>query len=186
MLTFCIRRLFYSALILYGVITVTFFLMFVLPGDPARLMLGQRADVASVAAIRKQLGLDQPMAVQYLHFVEDMLPVDVISKSALSYKTYTYASIATFDNGEKIFCVKLPYFGRSFSSNRDVLSTIFDRFPATGLLALSSIIIATVLGIMVGIISAVKPYSFFDSTSMALALLGISLPVFVSGLLAAL
>jgi peptide/nickel transport system permease protein len=186
MLTFCIRRLFYSALILYGVITVTFLLMFVLPGDPARLMLGQRADVASVAAIRKQLGLDQPMTVQYLHFVEDMLPVDVISKSALAYKTYTYASITTFNNGEKILCVKLPYFGRSFSSNRDVLSTIFDRFPATGLLALSSIIIATVLGIIVGIISAVKPYSIFDGTSMVLALLGISLPVFVFGLLAAL
>src|SRR5258706_16235827 len=89
MITFFVRRLAYSCIVLYGVVTVTFFLMFVLPGDPARLMLGQRADVASVAAIRRQLGLDQPLVVQYYKFATDLLPVDVIAKSTFEYKSYT-------------------------------------------------------------------------------------------------
>lgn len=188
MFTFFVRRLVYSFVVLYGVVTVTFFLMFVLPGDPARLMLGQRADVASVAAIRRQLGLDQPLVVQYYKFATDLLPVDIIAKPTFEFKSYTYASIATFGAGAdaRVLCVKLPYLGRSYSSNRDVLATIVDRFPATGILALTAMVFATALGMLIGILSAVRPYTFFDGAAMVFALLGISLPVYVRGLLAAL
>lgn len=188
MITFFIRRLLYSCIVLYGVVTVTFFLMFVLPGDPARMMLGQRADVASVAAIRRQLGLDQPLIVQYYKFATDLLPIDIVAKSTFEFKSYTSANIVTFGNGPdaRILCVKLPYLGRSYSSNRDVLATIWDRFPATAVLAVSSMIIATILGMLIGILSAVRPYTFFDGAAMVFALLGISLPVYVRGLLAAL
>ena len=77
MVAYLIRRILYALVVLYGVITVTFFLMFVLPGDPARLMLGQRADVESVGAIRKQLGLDQPIAVQYVKWIADLAHGDL-------------------------------------------------------------------------------------------------------------
>lgn len=153
MLTFIVRRLFYSILILFGVITVTFCLMYVIPGDPARLMLGQRADVASIEAIRKQLGLDDPIYVQYVRFIGKAIQGDL---------------------------------GRSYSSNRDVLRTIVETFPATALLAVSAMILSTILGIIVGVISAVKPYSLRDNFSMLFALFGISFPPFAFGLIMAL
>lgn len=151
--TYIIRKLFYSILILFGVITVTFSLMYVIPGDPARLMLGQRADVASIDAIRKQLGLDDPIYIQYVRFIGKALQGDL---------------------------------GRSYSSNRDVLKTILETFPATALLAISALIISSIIGILIGLISSVKPYSFRDNISMLFALFGISFPPFAFGLIMAL
>src|SRR6185369_12363080 len=76
MLNYIIRKLGYSILVLFGVITVTFFINFVLPGDPARLMLGQRADQASIKALQQQLGLDKPKIVQYGNFLLNLLKGD--------------------------------------------------------------------------------------------------------------
>lgn len=153
MIQFIIRKILYSILVLIGVITVTFFINFVLPGDPARLMLGQRADAASVESLRKQLGLDQPAIIQYFSYLGRLSKGDL---------------------------------GRSYSTNRDVLETIADRFPATALLAFTSMAVATFLGIGLGVLSSLKPQSIFDTTAMSVALLGISLPAFVVGLLIAL
>jgi peptide/nickel transport system permease protein len=150
MLNYIIRKLGYSVLVLFGVITVTFFINFVLPGDPARLMLGQRADQASIKALQQQLGLDKPKIVQYGNFLVNLLHGD---------------------------------FGRSFSTNRDVLSTITERFPATALLATTAMIFSTFLGMVLGILAAMRPNSWLDSSLMGFALFGISLPSFVLGLL---
>jgi peptide/nickel transport system permease protein len=76
--------------------------------------------------------------------------------------------------------------GRSFASNLVVADTIIDRFPATALLAVSSLAIATLIGISIGVVSSWKPYTAFDYGSMVVALLGISVPVFVLGLFLAL
>ncbi|MDP1746397.1 MAG: ABC transporter permease, partial [Bacteroidota bacterium] len=65
MVKFIIKRLFYGFLVLLGVITVVFLLFNVLPGDPARMMLGQRADQASIDAINKDLGRDKPITTQF-------------------------------------------------------------------------------------------------------------------------
>lgn len=153
MATYIIRKLLYSILVLIGVITVTFCLMYVIPGDPARLMLGQRADIASIDAVRKQLGLDEPLYVQYGAFMLKAVQGDL---------------------------------GRSYSSNRDVLTTILDTFPATALLAVSALILSSIIGILIGVISSVKPYTFADNLSMLVALFGISFPPFALGLIMAL
>jgi peptide/nickel transport system permease protein len=153
MVTFITRRLLYSFLILFGVITVTFALMYVIPGDPARLMLGQRADIASIEAVRKQLGLDDPLYIQYFRFIVKAIQGDL---------------------------------GRSYSSNRDVLKTILETFPATALLAVTALILSSIIGIFVGVISAVKPYTWKDNLSMLVALFGISFPPFALGLIMAL
>jgi peptide/nickel transport system permease protein len=151
--TYIIRKLLYSILILFGVITVTFSLMYVIPGDPARLMLGQRADIASIEAVRKQLGLDDPLYIQYGRFIYKAVQGDL---------------------------------GRSYSSNREVLKTIIETFPATALLAVSALIISSFIGILIGVISAVKPYTWADNTAMLMALFGISFPPFALGLIMAL
>ena len=150
MIAYILRKIFYSILVLFGVITVTFFINFVLPGDPARLMLGQRADQASIDALRQQLGLDKPKIVQFGTFLVGLSQGD---------------------------------FGRSFSTNRDVFTTITERFPATALLAVTAMIFSTFLGIILGIIASVRPNSWLDTSLMGFALLGISLPSFVFGLL---
>ncbi|MBC8042102.1 MAG: ABC transporter permease [Rhizobacter sp.] len=152
MLTFLLRRMLQALLIVFGVATATFFMMYVLPGDPARLMLGNRADVQSVEAVRAELGLDQPLYIQYARF---------LGKAAQGN------------------------LGRSYATNRGVLETILERFPATALLALSAMAISTVLGIAIGIISAIRRYTWIDNGVMLLALVGISTPGFFAGLLVA-
>lgn len=153
MLTFIIRQFCYSLTIIFGVMTVTFAVVRVLPGDPARLMLGQRADLQSVESLRKQWKLDEPIYVQYADFMLRAVQGDL---------------------------------GRSFSFNRPVLETILEKIPATAILSISAMALATLIGVIIGVMSAWKPYTLFDNTAMVIALLGISAPVFVTGLLLAL
>ncbi len=150
MLAYIARRGAAALGVLFGVATVTFVLNFVLPGDPARLLAGQRADAETIAAIRQQLGLDQPLPVQYVRFLGRLLQGDL---------------------------------GRSYVTNRPVLEIILERFPATALLTVSSMFLATVLGVLLGVLAAVRPNSWLDTVLMLLALLGISVPSFVAGLL---
>ena len=148
MIAFILRKFIYTLLVLLGVVLVTFFIR--PPGDPARVLLGQRADSASVAALREQLGLDKPLYHQVGTYVIHLTKGDL---------------------------------GRSIASQRPVSETIMERLPATALLATTSILIATILGILVGVVAAWKPNSWVDSTMMSVSLLGISLPAFVVGLL---
>ncbi|MEY3386369.1 MAG: hypothetical protein RIR53_1180 [Bacteroidota bacterium] len=148
MAAFILRKILYTLLVLAGVVVVTFFIR--PPGDPARVLLGQRADSASVSALRQQLGLDKPLA----------------------YQIGTY--VANLGRGDM---------GRSIATNRPVAETILERLPATALLALTSIAIATVLGIILGVIAAWRPNTWIDTLTMSTSLLGISLPAFVVGLL---
>ncbi|MBC8487817.1 MAG: ABC transporter permease [Ignavibacteria bacterium] len=153
MWTYILRNFFYSILILLGVITVTFALLYIVPGDPARMLLGQRADVASVEAVREELGLNKPLYVQYIKFITKAVQGDL---------------------------------GTSYSTNRNVVKTILDKFPATALLAFSALILSAIIGVLIGIISAVKSYTFLDNASMVFALFGISIPQFAFGLIMAL
>ncbi|MBK6292799.1 MAG: ABC transporter permease [Candidatus Kapabacteria bacterium] len=148
MITYLLRKILYTLLVLTGVVVVTFFIR--PPGDPARVLLGQRADSASVAAMREQLGLDKPLPIQIGTYMVNLVQGDL---------------------------------GRSIATNRSVTETIIERLPATALLALTSIAIATVLGILLGVIAAWRPNTWIDTLTMSTSLLGISLPAFVVGLL---
>ncbi len=72
MIQYIIKRLLYGILVLWGVITIVFFLFNILPGDAAQMLMGQRSDVSSVEAIKKDLGLDKPLTTQYLNFLNDI------------------------------------------------------------------------------------------------------------------
>jgi peptide/nickel transport system permease protein len=148
MATYLLRKLLYTVVVLLGVVAVTFFIR--PPGDPARVLLGQRADEASVAAMREQLGLDRPLYEQMGIYVTNLLSGDL---------------------------------GTSIATQRSVSETIIERIPATALLALTSIAIATVLGVLLGVIAAWRPNTWIDTLTMSTSLLGISLPAFVVGLL---
>lgn len=122
MYKFIIKRIAYGLLVLAGVVTVVFFLFNVLPGDPARMMLGQRADQTSIEAINKDLGLNESLPVQYFLYVNDLMPLSIHSKNEgsmlyLNPDKYTAQKLFSLGN-EFIFVAKIPYLRRSYQSQK--------------------------------------------------------------------
>lgn len=150
MLRYIIRRLLQAIPVFIGVTLITFILFFIAPGDPARLIAGQRADTETLARIRSTWGLDKPLPIQYLLFLGRIVRLD---------------------------------FGRSFKTNIPVIESIGERLQATAILALFAFLIAILIGVTAGIISAVKQYSIFDYSAMVIALLGVSAPVYWVGII---
>ena len=130
---------------------MAFSLLHLLPGDPALVMLGDSGDPPErIAELRAQLGLDDPLVVQYSRFLGNLLRGDL---------------------------------GRSIHSNRPVLEAIRQQAPNTIALTLAGLGLAVVLGVPLGVLSAYRRNSWLDRTSVALSLLGVSLPSFWLGML---
>jgi peptide/nickel transport system permease protein len=149
MLNFILKRLFYGFLVILGVITVVFLLFNVLPGDPARMMLGQRADIASVDAINKDLGRDKPLITQYFNYLNDLSVVSIhntVDKNNYWYLDSTkYSAFKLFSMGNDALFLKKPYLRRSYQSKRMVTEIITEAFPKTALLAAVSMLFAFVI-----------------------------------------
>ncbi len=88
MTSYIIKKLLYGLLVMYGVVTLIFLIFNALPGDPARMMLGQRSDPQALAAINKELGLDKPLWKQYLFYINDLSPISVHATSNTVMSTY--------------------------------------------------------------------------------------------------
>jgi peptide/nickel transport system permease protein len=131
--------------VLLGVSIVVFFMVRLIPGDPAQIMLGQQATQAQVQQVRENMGLDKPIIVQYGLFFKDALRGDL---------------------------------GDSTVTGRPVTTELMVRLPATFELVAFAMLIAVLVGVPVGVISAVKQYSLLDKTTSVLALTGISMPIF--------
>ena len=130
--------------------SMTFVITRVLPGNPAVSILGPQATVEDIAKREEEMGLHDPMPVQYINYMKRILTGDL---------------------------------GTSYRYNRPVADLIFEKLPNTLQIALASLIIALLIGVPVGIISAVKQYSLFDYISMIAALIGVSMPSFWLGLM---
>ncbi len=181
--THLLRRLGYSLLVLWGVATVVFLLFNALPADPARLTLGQRSDLATVAAARTELHLDQPLLKRYFLYLNDISPIGILpsGKDANALRTIPLTKLS---DGSRL-ALKVPYLGRSYRTKRLVSDILWEALPGTVVLALSALIFATILGIALGILAALKKGSFWDTGAVAASVAGISLPSFFSGLLIA-
>lgn len=179
----------YGFLVLLGVVTLVFFLFNVLPGDPARMMLGQRADAESIEAINRDLGRDKPIVTQYINYLNDLSPIslhnnaDSSSFFYLSSEKYNYATL--LEMGSTSLVIKTPYLRRSYQSQRKVSSIIATAFPQTAVLALTAMFFALVVGITLGVISALHKDSWIDRLSLVLSTLGMSLPSFFAAILIA-
>lgn len=150
MTTYILRRLLLVVPILLGVATIVFALMFIVPGDPARMLMGQHGDERTLANLRHEMGLDRPVYVQYARFIGKLAVGDL---------------------------------GVSYRQKRPVAEIIRDRFPATVKLAVTSMIIAVVIGLAAGILAAVYRNSVLDWMVMVFSLSGISMPVFWLGMM---
>ena len=186
---FILKRLFYGILVLLGVIGINFFLFNVLPGDPARMMLGQRADIASVMAINRDLGRDRPLIIQFLNYMNDLSPISL--HNTADPGNYWYLDPLKYGKAirlipllkKDVLVLKKPYLRRSYQSNRNVTEILADGFINTMVLALVAMTFAVIIGILIGILCAVKKNSFIDRISVVFSVLGMSLPSFFAAIL---
>ena len=177
-----VNKLLYGITILFGVVTLVFFLFNLKPGDPASMLGGQFADATTIANINKELGYDQPLMVRYVRFINDISPISYHQKSNeaepnfLSEEKYSYVEL--FGVGDGAVVAKAPYLRRSYQTKRAVTEILRETIPGTALLALTAIIIALVFGVFLGVIAAVNQNKFADQLILFVSVLGLSGPSF--------
>jgi peptide/nickel transport system permease protein len=188
---FLLKRLLYGFLVLIGVIVINFFLFNILPGDPARMMLGQRADITSVEAINKDLGRDKPLVTQFFNYLNDLSPIsihnDVNTASYWYLDPLKYTSFVKLIPVSKnaVLILKKPYLRRSYQSKKQVGEILMEGFVNTIILAMVAMTFAIFFGIIIGIICAVNKNGFIDRISLVFSVLGMSLPSFFAAILVA-
>jgi len=149
MTEYVIRRILSIILVVFVIFTFTFALTYLIPADPARAIAGPRARPETLALIRQDLGLDQPVHVQYLHYLSRVMRGDL---------------------------------GTSYRQRLPVTEILLHRLPATIKLAFAGVLFELLLGIPIGIVSAVRQRSIWDRAFMLLALFGVAMPSFWLGL----
>ncbi len=183
MLRFVARRVRYSLLVLLGVVTLVFFLFNALSADPARLLMGQRSDLASLANVRKDMNLDKSLTARYFLYLNDISPISIYPNNDDAKLKYKYAKLIPLGNNN--LALKWPYLGRSYRTKREVNVILTEALPGTIILALAAMIIATIGGILLGIIAALKKDTWMDTSAIAASVAGVSIPSFFAGLLIA-
>lgn len=185
MLNFIITRIGYGLLVVLGVILIIFFLFNILPVNSARLTLGQRADVSSVEAIEKELGLNLPVYKRLFKYIGELSPIWIHEYSEEEKTRYGYSVLAKLSSSSAL-TLKVPYLGRSYQSRRLVSEILMDKIPSTVILSLAAMLIATVIGIIFGIFAAIHHNRFWDNLLTSLSVLGISQPSYFAGIILAL
>ena len=147
---YLLRRLLEMVPVFFGVILVVFVISRLTPGDPARIILGERATPEAMAQLREALGLDEPLPRQFVGYLGRAVRGDL---------------------------------GRSIQSNERVIIDLATRFPATVELTVSAMLIASTVGVLTGVLAAVRQNSWFDGFSMFAALFGFSMPIFWLGIM---
>ena len=180
MLSYLVKKLFYGFLVLFGVVVLVFFL-FQGFGDPSRLVLGQTGDSATIQNIKKELYLDQPKWKQFLFYLNDVSPIAIHSSDDIASKQLK----GIFIGGQTKIALKVPYLRRSYQSKRSVLTVLLEALPGTMLLAFSAMFIATIFGILLGVLAAVKQNTWWDTSAIFTSVLGISAPSFFMGIVIA-
>ncbi len=169
MITFLVRRVLGGVLVIFLVSVVTFLIFQIGPkitgADPAYLYTGKNTTPAAVAAVDRALGLDQPLPVQYGTWI----------KGILVGRSYT-------DGVDTVSCAA-PCLGYSFRVQEPVTQMLLGALPVTISLALGAFVLWITGGLLIGVVSALRPGSVLDRGGMVFALVGVSLPVFFTGML---
>lgn len=169
MLAYLIRRLFAAAVMLVVIILVVFGIFFLVPKwagvDIALNFVGKQADPAAVEGVREKLGLADPVYTQAWEFFKGI------------FAGRTYAA-----GGDVTNCAA-PCFGYSFKTEQSVWPVLTERFPVTLALALGAAVLWLLFGVAAGVLSALKRGTLWDRGAMVVALAGVSLPIYFTGLL---
>lgn len=144
------QRCLFLVLVVFGVAVITFIISHLIPGDPARLIAGDRASAETLENVRRDLGLDRPVTDQFIIYVGKLIQGDL---------------------------------GTSLRTRRSVGADIAAFLPATLELGLAALFLAVLVGVPLGVASAVKKDGLVDQIARAISVCGISMPVFWFGLI---
>ena len=169
MLAYIIRRLINAVVTLIVVTFVTFCIFFLVPkltgSDPALLYVGKQADPVALAGIREKFGFNDPIIVQYGKFLKGI----VLGRD--------------YNTGTDITHCSAPCLGYSFKNSQEVWPLLIHALPVTFSLALGAAVLWVVMGVTFGVISALRRGTIWDRAAMTVALAGVSLPIYFTGLL---
>ncbi len=150
-------------------------------------MLGQNEDSEQLAIVKKKYGFDKSVGTQYLYYLNDLSPISFHSNTEDDYtflRPQKYSEAKLFTVGNTTTVLKFPYLRESFTKQGKKVSTVLaETLPNTFVLAISAIGIALLLGISLGIISALKKDTFLDKAIQILSTIGMSIPSFFSAIL---
>ncbi|MEO9954559.1 ABC transporter permease [Nonlabens sp.] len=186
MINYVFKKIGYALLTLYGVVTVIFLLFYLLPGDPAQMMLGQNESEEQLANVRAKYGLDKSIGTQYLYFLNDLSPVSFhsTSESDFTYDNGKYTGVDLFTIETTSTYFKWPYLRESFQKTGKKVSYIIgETLPNTMILALAAISVALALGLILGVISALYKNSWIDQSIQVVSTMGMSVPSFFSAII---
>ena len=155
-------------------VAVLVFIMFQGFGDPARLIVGQSGDKKTMDNIRKDLYLDQPKWKQFVFYLNDISPLSIHTKADIGKKELK----GFFVGGNTKLGLKIPYLRKSYQTKKDVGAVLMEALPGTLLLAVAAMIFATIIGILLGVIAAVKKGTWMDTSAVFASIAGISAPSF--------
>jgi peptide/nickel transport system permease protein len=151
------------------------------------MMLGQNEDSEQLAIVKKKYGFDKSVGTQYLYYLNDLSPISFHSNTEDDYtflRPQKYSEAKLFTIGNTTTVLKFPYLRESFTKQGKKVSTVLaETLPNTFVLAISAIGIALLLGISLGIISALKKDTFLDKAIQILSTIGMSIPSFFSAIL---
>jgi len=170
-LRYIVRRLLQAVLVLIVISMATYAIFFLLPrlagesvNDMAAKFTGREATPTLIAGIKQQLGLDKPILVQYWDFVKAI----VVGRHFV-------------DGPARVWC-RAPCFGYSYRTSQPVWQLLMNRAPVTFSIAAGAAVLWLIGGVAIGVLSALRKGSIWDRAAMTIALAGVSLPIFFTGL----
>ncbi len=175
-----LKKMGYALLVLLGVVVLVF-VMFQGFGDPARMIVGQTGDKKTMDNIRRDLYLDQPKWKQFVLYLNDVSPLCVHTRADIEKKQLR----GFFAGGETCVGLKMPYLRKSYQTKKNVGQVLMEALPGTLMLALLAMLFATIVGILLGVLAAVKKGTWMDTAAVLASITGISAPSFFMAIIIA-
>lgn len=183
------KKIGYQLLVLWGVVTVVFFLFNLTGSDPVQNLVGENANQEVVTNMRNKLRLNHSLSIRYLEYLNNLSPISVNRSDNFSEAFYADSSIykgwTLLLSDKRSLWIKFPSLGKSFISEKSVSSIFVESFPGTFVLALGSILLSLIIGIPLGIWAFQRKDTCVDKTVLFVSAIGMAGPSFFVALIVA-
>ena len=184
---YILNRIFQGFFSLFGVASLVFFMFTILPGDPTEMMLDQNQNNEQLEVLKNKFGFNLPLIDQYLYYLNDLSPISYHSTNKNEFSYYEkeiYGGIPLFNFHNRIIVIKYPYLRTSYQRRgKPITDILIETLPNTGILAISSIMIAIFGGLFFGITATIFKDHWIDRSLLLFSTLGMSIPSFFSAIL---
>lgn len=186
MLKYFGNKIIYSFLVLNGIIAILFLLFNIIPVNSARMTMGQRTDALSVAQMEKEFRLDLPSWKRYLLYLNDISPISYHRKNSASHLFLDNKMYEVYQKVDVSCCVialKKPFLGTSYQNGKPVIELIKSKLLSTLIMAICATIFGAIIGVLLGVWSALKKNTWIDNSILVIINLGISQPSYFSAMI---